>query len=132
TQIPELVGLAQPDFLLVNDDDLGYCKLRLDPRSLQTGLAHPRCFTASLPRALFLASAWDMTRDAEMGARSFIDLVLGTIPGESVSTLLRTLLLQLQTALSSYVTPLEREATRLSVRDTLWRLAEKAVPGSDA
>ena len=132
TELPELIGLTQPDFLLVNDDDLAYCKLRLDPRSLATGLAHPRCFTSSLPRALFLASAWDMTRDAEMGARSFIDLVLGTIPGESDSTLLRTLLLQLQTALFSYVTPREREATRVAVRDTLWRLAEKAHPGSDA
>jgi len=132
TPIPELVGLTQPDFLLVNDDDLAYCKIRLDQRSLETGLAHPRCFTSSLPRALFLASAWDMVRDAEMAARPFIDLVLGTIPGETDSTLLRTLLLQMQTALFSYVTPEEREATRVSVRDTLWRLAEKAIPGSDA
>src|SRR5690606_11065768 len=106
--------------------------IRLDQRSLETGLAHPRCFTSSLPRALFLASAWDMVRDAEMAARPFIDLVLGTIPGETDSTLLRTLLLQMQTALFSYVTPEEREATRVSVRDTLWRLAEKAIPGSDA
>jgi len=132
TEVPELVGNAQPDFLLVNDDDLAYAKLRLDQRSVETGLAYPRAFSSSLPRALFLGSAWDMTRDAELGARSFIDLVLATIPGESDSTLLRTLLQQLQTALFFYVDPAQRESTRTRVRETLWELARGAEAGSDA
>ena len=34
TEVPELVGLTQPELLLVNDDDLTYAKVRLDPRSL--------------------------------------------------------------------------------------------------
>ncbi len=66
TEVPELVGRATPDLLLVNDDDLTYAKIRLDERSLATALAHPRGFDGSLPRSLVLASAWDMTRDAEM------------------------------------------------------------------
>ena len=132
TDVPELVGRSQPDLLLVNDDDLAYCKIRLDPHSLETGLSYPRAFTSSLPRALLLASAWDMTRDAEMGARAFIDLVLQSLPGESDSTLLRTLLQQLQTALFSYVDPARRPATRARVRDALWQLAQEAGPGSDA
>ena len=37
TAVAELVGVPQPALLLVNDDDLTYCKLRLDERSL----AHP-------------------------------------------------------------------------------------------
>ena len=68
TPVPALVGREQPDLLLVNDDDLAYAKIRLDERSLATALAHPRGFTSSLPRSLVLASLWDMTRDAEMGA----------------------------------------------------------------
>ena len=132
TEVPQLVGLEQPDFLLVNDDDLAYCKLRLDQRSVETGLAYPRGFTSSLPRALFLGSAWDMTRDAELGARSFIELVLHTLPGESDSTLLRTLLTQLQTALFFYVAPANREVTRAYVLNSLWQLATAADPGSDA
>ena len=132
TEIPQLAGRPQPDLLLVNDDDLAYCKIRLDQHSLETGLTYPRGFTSSLPRALFLASAWDMTRDAEMGARSFIDLVLQSLPGERDSTLLRTLLQQLQTALFSYVDPRQRETTRSRVRDALWQLAQETAPGSDA
>ena len=132
TEVPELVGRPMPDLLLVNDEDLAYCKIRLDRHSLETCLAYPRGFTSSLPRALFLASAWDMTRDAEMGARSFIDLVLQTVPGETDSTLLRTLIQQLQTALFSYVDPARREETRVRVRDAFWQLATEAEPGSDA
>jgi aminopeptidase N len=132
TELPELLGRPRPDLLLVNDDDLAYSKIRLDRHSLETGLSYPRGFTSSLPRALFLGSAWDMTRDAEMGARSFVDLVLLSLPGESDSTLLRTLLQQLQTALFSYVHPGRREGTQARVRAALWQLAQEAVPGSDA
>jgi aminopeptidase N len=132
TDVPELVGREQPDLLLVNDDDLTYAKIRLDERSLATALAHPRGFTSSLPRALFLASAWDMTRDAEMGARRFVDLVLATLPGETDSTLLRTLIAQLQTAVLAYTAPEHRDATRTTTRDLLWDAARASAPGSDA
>ncbi len=132
TEVPALVGRQQPDLLLVNDDDLAYAKIRLDERSLATALAHPRGFTSSLPRALVLASAWDMTRDAEMGARSFVDLVLASLPGESDSTLLRTLILQLRSAVLSYTAPAHRESTRQATRDRLWEIAREAEAGSDA
>ena len=36
TPVPELVGVAQPPLLLINDDDLTYCKMRLDDKSLAT------------------------------------------------------------------------------------------------
>ncbi|MGL5931047.1 MAG: aminopeptidase N [Dermatophilaceae bacterium] len=132
TGVPALIGREQPDLLLVNDDDLTYAKVRLDERSLATALAHPRGFTSSLPRSLVLASAWDMTRDAEMGARAFVELVLATLSGESDSTLMRTLISQLQTAVYSYTAPAHREATRTRTRDRLWELARAAGPGSDA
>lgn len=132
TPVPALVGRDQPDLLLVNDEDLAYAKIRLDERSLATALAHPRGFTSSLPRSLVLASLWDMTRDAEMGARRFVDVVLETLPGESDSTLLRTLIAQLQTAVHSYTAPEHRDAVRTSTRDRLWEVARAAEPGSDA
>ena len=34
TEVAELVGLAQPDLVLLNDDDLAYAKIRLDDASL--------------------------------------------------------------------------------------------------
>jgi len=130
--VPELVGREQPDLLLVNDDDLAYAKIRLDERSLSTALAHPRGFTSSLPRSLVLASMWDMTRDAEMSARQFVDVVLETLPGETDSTLLRTVITQLQTAIHYYTAPEHRDRVRSTTRDRLWAIARAAQPHGDA
>jgi aminopeptidase N len=132
TEVKELVGLAQPDLLLVNDDDLAYAKIRLDERSLATAVTHPRGFTQSLPRALVLGAAWDMTRDAELPGRDFIEMVLQTLPGESDSTLLRTLLGQLQVTAMQYVARDHREATLAMVTSRLRALMAAAEPGSDA
>jgi len=132
TEVPALVGQRRPDLLLVNDDDLAYAKIRLDERSMATVLANPRGFTASLPRALVLGAAWDMTRDAEMSARDFCDLVLNTLPGETDSTLLRVLLAQLQTAARLYVAPAHRDGTLASLTARLRELATSATAGSDA
>ena len=35
TEVPGLTGLAQPDLILLNDDDLGYAIIRFDDRSLR-------------------------------------------------------------------------------------------------
>ena len=81
------------------------------PRSASTSARSPprwRTRAASrtaCPRALVLGAAWDMTRDAEMPARDFVDAACSSsLPGETDSTLLRTLLAQLQTT----VTPVHR------------------------
>ena len=73
-----------------------------------------------------------MTRDGEMGARRFVDLVLSALPGESDSTLLRTLVHQLTTAVAMYVDPARRADTRRQTLARLWDLARAADPGSDA
>ena len=65
--MPELVGVRQPAMLLVNDDDLTYCKQRLDEDSFATlrngGIAK---LETPLARTLCWSAAWDMTRDGEL------------------------------------------------------------------
>ncbi|GAB3072740.1 aminopeptidase N [Intrasporangium mesophilum] len=132
TDIDELVGLEQPDLLLINDDDLAYAKIRLDERSLATALALPRGFQSSLPRSLVLGATWDMTRDAEMPARDFVRFVLDSLPGESDSTLLRVLVNQIVTATRLYTAPERRSDTAALLSASLRTLADAAEPGSDA
>ena len=38
TPVPELVGKPMPDMVLVNDDDLTFAKIRLDPQSVPEGV----------------------------------------------------------------------------------------------
>ena len=125
------VGAARPDLLLVNDDDLAYAKIRLDGRSLDTAIAHLADFEDSLPRTLVWGAAWDMTRDAELGAREFVDLVLRNITSVTDPSVASTLLRQLSAALFAYVAPQFRDAAEESAADRLQGLLEAAAPGSD-
>ena len=131
TEVPELVGVAQPELLLLNDDDLTYAKIRLDERSLDTTAAQLGQVEDSLARALLWGTLWDATRDAEFPASRFVDIVLAHIGEEDASTTLRTVLGQLLLAASSYVAPANRAATLERVGDALWHLAVDAEPGSD-
>ncbi len=83
TEIDGLIGQRQPDLLLLNDGDLTYAKIRLDERSLATVVNGLRRLDDSLARALCWGAAWDMTRDAEMSATDFVELVLANIGSET-------------------------------------------------
>ena len=132
TEVAELKGLARPDLVLLNDDDLAYAKIRLDDRSLQTAIEHLGKISDPLARSLVWGAAWDQTRDAEASASDYVDLVLRNIGTETESTTVRTTLGQLQLAANSYVAPEKREDTRAKVADGLWALAQQAEPGSDS
>ncbi|HWK92536.1 MAG TPA: aminopeptidase N [Luteimicrobium sp.] len=132
TDVPELVGVARPDLVLVNDDDLAYAKIRLDDVSLATAIEHLAKIEDPLARSLVWGSAWDATRDGEMPASDYVRLVLGNIATETESTTIRTTLGQLALAASSYVAPERRTETLVHVGDALWELAQAAEAGSDA
>jgi len=132
TEVPELVGERQPDLILLNDEDLAYAKIRLDPRSLTTAIDHLAGISDPLARSLVWGAAWDQTRDAEASASDYIDLVLRNIGAETESTTVRTTLAQLQLAANAYVAPDKREAARVRVADGLWELAQDAEAGSDS
>src|SRR4029077_19865702 len=106
TPVPELVGMAQSDLVLANDDDLTYCKLRLDERSLHTlrtgGIAR---LAESLPRGFCWSAAWDMTRDGELATRDYVALVVAGARSESDIGLLQTLNAHALRAVQIYADP---------------------------
>jgi len=132
TEVPALAGLARPDLILLNDDDLAYAKVRLDPASLATATAHLKDFSQSLPRTLVWGSAWDAARDGETPARGYVDLILANIAEESDSSVILVQLRQLATTLTFYVAQEHQEATAVAAADTLWNLASAVAAGSDA
>ncbi|AOT04892.1 aminopeptidase N [Arthrobacter sp. U41] len=132
TEVPALAGLARPDLILLNDDDLAYAKVRLDPKSLATATAHLKDFSQSLPRTLVWGSAWDAARDGETPARGYVELVLANIAEESDSSVIQVQLRQLATTLNFYVAAEHKEATAVAAADRLWELAAGVPAGSDA
>ena len=132
TEVPELIGVPAGQLVLVNDDDLTYCLMRLDDKSLATLVDRIGDITDSLPRTLCWSAAWEMTREAEFKARDFVALVLAGLPAETEVGVVQRLLLQVQTALSSYAEPgWAIEDGWPQFTRTLMDLVSTAIPGSD-
>jgi aminopeptidase N len=131
TVVPALAGEARPDLVLVNDDDLTYAKIRLDPHSLATVSASIGEFTETLPAALCWAAAWDMCRDAELAARDYLRMVLGGIGPVGDVSVVQTLLRQADAALHRYTDPAWRPDGLALTGGALRGLMELAAPGSD-
>ena len=132
TEVPALVGVSRGKLILVNDDDLTYCSLRLDAQSLQTALERIADIAEPLPRTLVWSAAWEMTREAELRARDFVSLVSRGIQAETEVGVAQRLLLQAQTALGSYAEPgWAREHGWPQYADRQLELARAAAPASD-
>jgi aminopeptidase N len=132
TVLPELAGVARPDLVLVNDDDLSYAKIRLDPHSLSTLVTSIGSFTDSLPAALCWSAAWDMCRDGEMAARDYVRLVMSGVSSVDDISVVQTLLRQTSLAVRKFTDPAWRPEGLALMASSLRSLLEAAEPGSDA
>ncbi len=131
TEIDELVG-KQADLWLLNDGDLAYAKIRLDPDSFLTAMRDLETIEDPLARTLIWASGWDMVRDAEMPSRLYHQLLLDDIEGEADSSTVRTLLSRLEATSTHYSAPAQRRSRTAGTATALWALTEHAAAGSDA
>ncbi|MBM7167933.1 aminopeptidase N [Streptomyces sp. G44] len=130
TVVAELAGEAAPELILVNDDDLTYCKIRFDETSLATLREHLGDLTDPLARALCWSALWNLTRDGLMPARDFIALVLGFAGRESDIGVLQMLHAWANTALTQYAAPDWREEGGRALAEGALRELRLAAPGS--
>ncbi|MEU0967553.1 aminopeptidase N [Streptomyces sp. NPDC005917] len=131
TLITELAGADAPELVLVNDDDLTYCKIRFDDTSLATLRDHLGALTDPLARALCWSALWNLTRDALLPARDFIDLVLRFASRESDIGVLQMLHAWANSALVHYVAPRWRETAGRRLAEGALRELRQAEPGSE-
>ncbi len=132
TEVKELIGKRSADLVLVNDDDLTYAKIRLDAASLATLGRHIGDITEPLPRALCWSAAWDMTRDAELPARDYVDLVLRGIGTETGIVVQQGLQRQAISALYAFADPDYREIGLSRFSEAALEYLRTATPGSDS
>ena len=130
TVVDELAGQERPELTLVNDEDLTYCKIRFDESSLATLRAHLGDITDPLARALCWSALWNLTRDALMPARDFVDLVLRFAGRESDIGVLQMLHAWARSALVRYAAPEWRDEGGRQLAEGALRELRLAEPGS--
>ncbi|HAG59170.1 MAG TPA: aminopeptidase N, partial [Arthrobacter bacterium] len=131
TDVPELAGQPQPALLLVNDADLTYAKVRLDPVSEATVLESLDRITDPMARALCWTALWNSARDAESAASRYVEAVTSFGPSETGVGVLLNILENASTAVERYTPQSRREAVRgafLAAADAQLGIA---APGSD-
>ncbi|GAP49950.1 aminopeptidase N [Streptomyces azureus] len=131
TVVAELAGAEAPDLVLVNDDDLTYCKIRFDETSLATLREHLGSVTDPLARALCWSALWNMTRDALLPARDFVDLVLRFSGSESEIGVVQMLHAWAESAVTHYAAPARRETTARLLAEGARRELYAAEAGSE-
>ncbi|MFD8480812.1 aminopeptidase N [Kitasatospora sp. NPDC059673] len=133
TVVAEAAGRSLPALVLLNDDDLTYCKVRFDERSLETlrtGLGDLTGETG-LARALAWSAVWNLTRDGLMPTRDYLDLVQRFAGRESDIGVLQSLHQQAGTALELYADPARRADYGTALAEIALRELAQAAPGSD-
>ena len=130
--VPELVGVLQPPLLLLNDDDLTYCKVR--PGRDEPG--HPaqrrhRAIDDSMPRALTWSAAWDMVRDGELATRDYVAMVVAGAHLETDIGVMQSLLRQAARAVEVYADPAWSPTGYQALAEASLAALRSATAGSD-
>ncbi|WKX69776.1 aminopeptidase N [Streptomyces sp. XD-27] len=124
----------RPDLLLLNDADLSYAKIRLDPGSWDTverslsGLPDP------LTRAVIWNAARDMVRDGALDPATYLDTVRTHLPHETDTAIVEGVLGFARLHIADLHLPAEQRPAALNTllatcRDLLRRTEDGSGPG---
>jgi aminopeptidase N len=131
TEVPSLAGLARPDLILLNDDDLGYAIVRFDERSLATLTTSVAAFADSLPRAVCWSAVLDMVQHAELSVPAFVSILVAGMASEPSVSVLQGLHMVAARLMTVTADPDWLPAGREQLATAAMELLQAAEPGSD-
>ncbi len=131
TEVPELAGVAQPDLVLLNDDDLTYAIVRFDDRSLATLIESAAGFSDSLARAVSWSAVLDMVQRAELPVPAFVKILAGGMGAEPVVSVLQILHLTASRLMALNADPDWLPEGKTELAAAALELLRSAEPGSD-
>jgi aminopeptidase N len=131
TEVPSLAGVAQPDLILLNDDDLSYAIIRFDDRSLATLTEHIGHFRDGLARTLCWSAVADMASQAELSVPAFVRIVAAGMGSEPSVAVLQLLHMQTLRLLATMADPVFVPVGKQILAAEAIRQLRAAEPGSD-
>ena len=124
TAVPSLIGEAQPDLVLLDDDDAGYVLVRFEPRSLETVLTSVGALPSLAARAVCWTAVSDMVRQAELPAAAFASMLARALPSEPSPVVAGALIEQAEWLLTRFAARGQAAASRATLE-----AAAGGVPG---
>ncbi|WP_077062056.1 aminopeptidase N [Streptomyces sp. MP131-18] len=101
----------RPDLLVLNDGDLTYAKVRLDPRSWDTAQRVLSDLPEPLTRTVVWNAARDMVRDGELAPAAYLDAARRLLPAEPSTAILEAVVAFARGPVTDrYLTPEQRPA----------------------
>ncbi|MCP9208337.1 aminopeptidase N [Streptomyces cucumeris] len=124
----------RPDLLLLNDGDLSYAKVRLDPGSWKTVVRSLSGLPDAVSRAVVWNAARDMVRDGELPPTDYLDAVRAHLPRETDIAIVQGVLAFARTQIADRYLPAEQRPAALTTigdtcRDLLRRTEDNSGPG---
>jgi aminopeptidase N len=130
-RVPELHGIARPDFVFANDGDHGFVDVYLDPCSLEFAKQHLEELPTVLLRAVVWKSLWSMIREGKEPATTLPELFLTKAAKEPDDHIVQDSFTNVGKILDRYL-PEEVRATFLPRFHALaWDQVRQAEQGSD-
>jgi len=131
TEVPSLIGLEQPDLILLNDDDLGYAIVRFDDQSLATLTESIGAFRDSLARTVSWSAVLDMVQRAELSVPDFVKILVGGMSKEPAVSVLQILHMTASRLMAVTADPSWLPAGKQELATAALELLQAAEPGSD-
>jgi aminopeptidase N len=131
TPVPQLAGEIASDFTLLNDGDLAYARLALDPGSLEVLLKGRLRLDDDLARAVVWGSLWDMVRNAELRASEYVDISIRCIDVETDPAVFQSLMFRTFAAVEEYASLAHRGDLREQIARAAFDRLQRIPPGSD-
>ncbi|GGK36103.1 aminopeptidase N [Nocardia camponoti] len=126
------VTLPSAPLRLLNDGDLTYAKVRLDPTSLATVEDSLDKVVDPLARGLIWSALWNAVRDGELAATRYLAMARAFAPAESNPGILSSVLANASYAIEHYLPESAQVEERTRWLESVWAATLSAEPASDA
>jgi aminopeptidase N len=130
--LPRAAVDPAPALLLPNDDDVSYCKIRLDPRSQEVLASSLHRISDPLSRAVAWNNARNLVRDGELAPQAYLELAISHLPGETDTSIAGQVLAYARwTIADRYLSPGHRGAALASLHVLCRELNARPAPDDD-
>ncbi|MET7905574.1 aminopeptidase N [Streptomyces sp. NPDC005336] len=124
----------RPDLLLLNDGDLTYAKIRLDPGSWKAVVRSLSGLPGAVSRAVIWNAARDMVRDGDLAPADYLDAARAHLPRETDIAVVQGVLAFARTQIADRYLPADQRPAALATlratcRDLLRRTEDGSGPG---